>query len=59
MLLFPFQQQLQESIARLKEEPGEGEKSITKLKIRLPDNEGVLMRRFRIDDNLQVCFVLS
>ncbi|UJR21464.1 hypothetical protein I4U23_024549 [Adineta vaga] len=49
-------QQKQESKARLPDEPDETEKNISRLKIRLPDNEGVLMRRFRLQDNLQVLF---
>lgn len=51
-----FKQQQRESIARLPEEPSETEKNTTRLKIRLPDDEGVLMRRFRINDTLQVNF---
>ncbi|CAF1200248.1 unnamed protein product [Rotaria sordida] len=49
-------QQQEESKARLPEEPNETEKNITRLKIRLPNDEGVLMRRFRINDTLQVLF---
>ncbi|CAF4030439.1 unnamed protein product [Adineta steineri] len=49
-------QQQQESKARLPDEPDETEKNITRLKIRLPDDGGVLLRRFRIHDNLQVLF---
>ncbi|CAF5151656.1 unnamed protein product, partial [Rotaria sp. Silwood1] len=43
----------QESKARLPEEPSDTEKHITRLKIRLPNDEGILMRRFRINDTLQ------
>ncbi|CAF4933462.1 unnamed protein product, partial [Rotaria socialis] len=46
-------QQQEESKARLPEEPSETEKNIIRLKIRLPNDEGVLMRRFHINDNLQ------
>ncbi|CAF3815531.1 unnamed protein product, partial [Rotaria sp. Silwood1] len=46
-------QQQEESKARLPEEPSDTEKNITRLKIRLPNDEGVLMRRFRINDTLQ------
>ncbi|CAF4356322.1 unnamed protein product, partial [Rotaria magnacalcarata] len=46
-------QQQEESKARLPEEPSETEKNITRLKIRLPNDEGVLMRRFHINNNLQ------
>ncbi|CAF1662748.1 unnamed protein product, partial [Rotaria sp. Silwood1] len=49
-------QQQEESKARLPEEPSDTEKNITRLKIRLPNDEGVLMRRFRINDTLQVLF---
>ncbi|CAF0781385.1 unnamed protein product [Adineta steineri] len=42
--------------ARLPEEPSETEKNTTRLKIRLPDDEGILMRRFRINDTLQILF---
>ncbi|CAF4031805.1 unnamed protein product [Rotaria magnacalcarata] len=49
-------QQQEESKARLPEEPSETEKNITRLKIRLPNDEGVLMRRFHINNNLQVLF---
>ncbi|CAF3753966.1 unnamed protein product [Adineta steineri] len=42
--------------ARLPEEPSEIEKNTTRLKIRLPDDEGILMRRFRINDTLQILF---
>ncbi|CAF3273742.1 unnamed protein product [Rotaria socialis] len=49
-------QQQEESKARLPEEPSETEKNIIRLKIRLPNDEGVLMRRFHINDNLQVLF---
>ncbi|CAF0993042.1 unnamed protein product [Adineta ricciae] len=49
-------QQQQESKARLPDEPDESEKNITRLKIRLPNDEGILMRRFRLQDNLQVLF---
>ncbi|CAF3901208.1 unnamed protein product [Rotaria sp. Silwood2] len=49
-------QQQQECRARLPEEPSETEKDITRLKIRLPNNEGILMRRFRINDTLQILF---
>ncbi|CAF5125815.1 unnamed protein product, partial [Rotaria sp. Silwood1] len=48
----------QESKARLPEEPSDTEKHITRLKIRLPNDEGILMRRFRINDTLQVCFLI-
>ncbi len=51
-----FKQQQRECKARLPEEPSETEKNTTRLKIRLPDNEGILMRRFRINDTLQVNF---
>ena len=46
-------------MARLPEEPNGTEKNITRLKIRLPDDDGVLMRRFRITDTLQVCFFID
>ncbi|CAF3053465.1 unnamed protein product, partial [Rotaria sp. Silwood2] len=49
-------QQKEESRARLPEEPSETEKNITQLKIRLPNDEGVLKRRFRINDTLQMLF---
>jgi hypothetical protein len=49
-------QQQQECSARLPEEPSETEKNTTRLKIRLPDDEGILMRRFRIQDPLQILF---
>jgi hypothetical protein len=51
-----FKQQQRECTARLPAEPSETEKNITRLKIRLPNNEGILMRRFRINDTLQVCY---
>lgn len=46
----------QDCLARLTEEPNETEKNITRFKIRLPDDEGILMRRFRISDQLQTLF---
>lgn len=46
----------QESKARLPDEPNEIEKNLTTLKIRLPDDDGVLIRRFRTTDNLQILF---
>ncbi|CAF0823773.1 unnamed protein product [Rotaria sp. Silwood1] len=49
-------QQQQECKARLPAEPSETEKDITRLKIRLPNDEGILMRRFRIKDTLQILF---
>ncbi|CAF0974177.1 unnamed protein product [Rotaria sordida] len=49
-------QQQQECKARLPQEPNETEKDITRLKIRLPNDEGILMRRFRINDTLQILF---
>jgi hypothetical protein len=50
-----FKQQQRECEARLPAEPSDTEKNITRLKIRLPNDEGILMRRFRINDTLQVC----
>lgn len=49
-----FQERQIASKARLPAEPAESEKNISRLKIRLPDDEGVLLRRFRIQDPLQV-----
>lgn len=46
----------QECLALLSEEPKETDKNITRFKIRLPDDEGILMRRFRISDQLQTLF---
>ncbi len=51
-----FKQQQRECKARLPEEPSETEKNTTRLKIRLPNDEGILMRRFHINDTLQVYF---
>lgn len=59
MLFDSLKQQQRECQARLPEEPSETEKNITQLKIRLPDGEGVLLRRFRIADNLQVRHSIS
>ena len=58
---FQFQKEQRESQARLPKEPSETEKNTTRLKIRLPDDEGVLIRRFLINDTLQVgeCFSLA
>ncbi|CAF1053553.1 unnamed protein product, partial [Didymodactylos carnosus] len=42
--------------AKLTAEPLDSDKDITTLKIRLPDNQGILMRRFRIKDTLQTLF---
>ncbi|UJR27936.1 hypothetical protein I4U23_009196 [Adineta vaga] len=42
--------------ASLPSEPSETEKDITRFKIRLPDDEGILMRRFRIRETLQTLF---
>jgi hypothetical protein len=52
---FLFQKEQRDCQARLPTEPSETEKNTTRLKIRLPDDEGILMRRFRIQDTLQVC----
>ena len=51
-----MQQKQEECKARLPAEPSDTDKDITRLKIRLPNDEGVLMRRFHINDNLQVGF---
>jgi hypothetical protein len=57
--IFLIKKQQRVCKARLPEEPNENEKNTTRLKIRLPDDEGILMRRFRISDTLQVCFLFK
>ncbi|CAF1027017.1 unnamed protein product [Adineta ricciae] len=45
-----------DSQARLPSEPAENEQGITRFKIRLPDDDGILMRRFRVKETLQALF---
>ncbi|CAF2074950.1 unnamed protein product [Rotaria magnacalcarata] len=49
-------QKQEECKARLPAEPNDTDKDITRLKIRLPNDEGILLRRFRVKDPLQMLF---